>query len=34
VAVGDSTRFATPAYSGNALFLPTSHGISAVRLGA
>jgi outer membrane protein assembly factor BamB len=34
VAVGDSTRFATPAYSGNALFLPTSRGISAVRLGA
>jgi outer membrane protein assembly factor BamB len=34
IAVGDSTRFATPAYSGNALFLPTNHGITAVRLGA
>lgn len=34
VSVGDSTRFATPAYSGNTLFLPTSHGISAVRIGA
>ncbi|NMO93001.1 PQQ-binding-like beta-propeller repeat protein [Actinomycetospora sp. TBRC 11914] len=33
VSVGDSTRFATPALSGNALFLPTNHGISAVRIG-
>jgi outer membrane protein assembly factor BamB len=32
VSVGDATRFATPALSGNALFLPTSHGVSAVRL--
>lgn len=32
VSVGDATRFATPAYSGNALFLPTQHGVSAVRL--
>jgi outer membrane protein assembly factor BamB len=33
VSAGDATRFATPAYSGNALFLPTNHGITAVRLG-
>ncbi|GAA4794366.1 hypothetical protein GCM10023200_32910 [Actinomycetospora chlora] len=32
VSVGDATRFATPAASGNALFLPTSRGVSAVRL--
>lgn len=32
VSVGDATRFATPAVSGNALFLPTSRGVSAVRL--
>jgi outer membrane protein assembly factor BamB len=32
VSVGDATRFATPALSGNALFLPTSHGVSAVRI--
>ncbi|GLZ51878.1 PQQ-binding-like beta-propeller repeat protein [Actinomycetospora sp. NBRC 106378] len=32
LSVGDATRFATPAVSGNALFLPTSRGVSAVRL--
>jgi hypothetical protein len=32
MSVGDATRFATPALSGNALVLPTSHGVSAVRL--
>lgn len=32
VSVGDATRFATPAVSGNALFLPTNRGVSAVRL--
>ncbi len=32
VSVGDATRFATPATSGNALFLPTSRGVTAVRL--
>jgi outer membrane protein assembly factor BamB len=32
LSVGDASRFATPASSGNALFLPTNHGITAVRL--
>jgi outer membrane protein assembly factor BamB len=32
VSVGDATRFATPAYSGNALFVPTNRGVSAMRL--
>jgi len=32
VSVGDASRFATPAASGNALFLPTSRGVSAVRI--
>lgn len=32
-SVGDATRFATPAVSGNALYLPTTHGITAVRIG-
>ena len=32
VSVGDSSRFASPAVSGNALFLPTSGGVSAVRV--
>jgi hypothetical protein len=26
LSVGDASRFATPASSGNALFLPTNHG--------
>ncbi len=32
LSVGDATRFATPAVSGNALYLPTNHGITAVRI--
>jgi hypothetical protein len=32
VQVGDATRFATPAVSGAALFIPTRHGVSAVRI--
>jgi outer membrane protein assembly factor BamB len=32
LSVGDATRFATPAASGNALYLPTNHGITAVRI--
>jgi outer membrane protein assembly factor BamB len=32
VAVGDATRFATPAVSGGALFVPTLRGVTAVAL--
>jgi hypothetical protein len=32
VSVGDATRFATPAVSGNALYLPTNRGVTAVRI--
>ena len=32
LSVGDATRFATAAASGNALYLPTSRGVTAVRL--
>ena len=32
LSVGDATRFATPSVSGNALYLPTNHGITAVRV--
>jgi outer membrane protein assembly factor BamB len=32
LSAGDATRFATPAASGNALYLPTNHGITAVRI--
>ncbi len=32
VQVGDASRFATPAASGNALLIPTLRGVTAVRL--
>ncbi len=32
LSVGDANRFATPAVSGNALYLPTNHGITAVQM--